>query len=99
MTNHYELNWAYEEHEELEDHVLALFFHLVEAPFASSVDDFGFGETDSGVGLELIFGNNTATSRLSLFFFVKGVAILGLEILDQGVHVLVGVMWLITRRK
>jgi hypothetical protein len=81
-----------EEHQKLENHVFLFFFHRIEAPFASTGDNLGLGETDTRVGLELILGNDTATAGLSLFFFIDLMAVLGLEVLDQGIHVLIGLL-------
>jgi hypothetical protein len=52
---------------------------------------FGFCKTNASIGLELVLWNDasTAWSGLLLVLVVLGVAILGLELVDQRVHVLV----------
>lgn len=91
-THHNELNWTDEEHKELENHVLALLFHGVESPLLAASDNLCLRETDPRVGLELVLRNDTSTTGGGLLVVVDLVAILGLEILDQGVHVLIGLL-------
>ncbi|KAI6756513.1 hypothetical protein HG530_011111 [Fusarium avenaceum] len=81
-----------EEHQKLQDHIFLFFFHCVQSPFATTSDNLSLSKTDARVGLELVLGNDTATAGLSLFFFIDLMAVLGLEVLDQGIHVLVGLL-------
>lgn len=88
---HDELNGTNKEAKELEHQVLLLFFHLVKTVLATAGNNLSLGQTKSAVGLEHVVGDDTSSSAgtgLFLFFF-KGMAILGFEILDQGVNVLV----------
>lgn len=53
--------------------------------------DFGLGETNAGVGLELVFWHDAScTGGSFLFTFLLFlVAVLRLELVDQSVHVLI----------
>jgi hypothetical protein len=89
-TCHNELDGTNEEHQKLENHVLTLFFHGVQAPLLSTGDNLSLSQTDTRVSLELVLGDDTTTTGGSLLFVVDLMAVLGLEVLDQGVHVLIG---------
>jgi len=89
---HHKLDRSDKEHEKLQDHILLLFFHRIQTPFASTSDNLSLSKTDTRVGLELILGDDTAAAGLGLFFFIDLMAVLGLEVLDQGIHVLVGLL-------
>lgn len=56
---HDELDRAHEEAEELEKQVLLLLLHLVQTIFATTLNDLVAGETDTGVGLEHVLGDDT----------------------------------------
>ncbi|CAF3594394.1 unnamed protein product [Fusarium graminearum] len=83
---------ANEEHEELENHVLLLFFHGVETPFLATCDNLSLSQTNTRVSLELVLGDDTSTAGGGLLVVVDLVAVLGLEVLDQGIHVLIGLL-------
>lgn len=90
---HDELDRTDEETEELEDHVLLLLLHLVQAVLAATGDDLLLGKTDAGVRLEHLLGDDTAAVSvglgLLLILVVDGVAIVGLEVFDEGINVLI----------
>jgi hypothetical protein len=91
-TYHHDvLNRTDEETEELEDQVLLLLLHLVETVLATAGDDLSLGKTKAAVGLEHVLGDGAdAAGGDSLLIVVDHlVAILGLEVLDQGVDVLI----------
>ncbi|PTD13270.1 hypothetical protein FCULG_00004147 [Fusarium culmorum] len=83
---------ANEEHEELENHVLLLFFHGVETPFLATCDNLSLSQTNTRVSLELVLRDDTSTAGGGLLVVVDLVAVLGLEVLDQGIHVLIGLL-------
>ncbi|GJD02139.1 hypothetical protein ColKHC_10964 [Colletotrichum higginsianum] len=66
---HDELDRTNEEHEELKDQVLLLLGHLVAAPLAATVENLLFGQTKTGVSLELLFGDDTAHARGSILYY------------------------------
>lgn len=88
---HDELNRTDEVSEELEDQVLLLLPHLVETVLLATHGDLLLSETSARVGLELVLGDDPTGSRvvLLLLLLLFGVAVLRLELVDQGVHVLV----------
>jgi hypothetical protein len=88
---HDKLNGANEVSQELEKQILLLFLHLVQTVLLATGVYFGFCKTNASIGLELVLWNDasTAWSGLLLVLIVLGVAILGLELVDQSVHVLV----------
>jgi hypothetical protein len=93
---HDELDRTNEETEELEDQVLLLLLHLVETILLASRQDFALGKTDTSVGHEHVLRNNTATAGLNLFLLIIiDVAILGLEILDKSIHILIRLLILL----
>lgn len=65
-------------------------FHLIETELLPPGEDLARSETSAGVGLEQVLGDGTGASRLSglLFFIVDG-GILRLEVLDEGIDVLI----------
>jgi hypothetical protein len=93
---HDELDRTNEETEELEDQVLLLLLHLVETILLASRQDFALGKTDTSVGHEHVLRNNTATAGLNLLLLIIiDVAILGLEILDKSIHILIRLLILL----
>ena len=87
---HDELNGTDEVSEELEDQVLLLLPHLIETVLLLAHGDLLLSETSARVGLELVLGDDATGGRvLLLLLLLFGMAVLGLELVDQGVHVLV----------
>jgi hypothetical protein len=86
---HDELNGTDEEGKELEEVVLLLLLHSVVTVLLAAGKDLGFRKTNTGVGLEHVFGDLATTTGGLLFFLLELVTILGLEVLDQGVNVLI----------
>ncbi|ROV95796.1 hypothetical protein VPNG_08757 [Cytospora leucostoma] len=86
---HDELDRTNEVHEELQNQILLLLLHLVETELLAACGDLSLSETSSSV--LCLFGNNTTASVVALLFLViiQAVAILGFEIFDQGVDVLI----------
>jgi hypothetical protein len=84
------LDGANEKHQKLENHILTLFFHSIESPFLSAGDNLSLSQADTRVSLKLVLGDDTATTGGGLLFVVDLMAVLGLEVLNQGVHVLIG---------
>jgi hypothetical protein len=88
---HDELNGTDEVREELENQVLLLLLHLVETELAAASLNLRLGETDAGVSLEHVLGDSAATtgggSLLLLLFEL--VSILGLEVVNEGINVLI----------
>jgi hypothetical protein len=67
----------------------ALTLHLVEAVLLPSGSDLAGSETSAGICLEKLLGNDTGVTRLgNLLVFVVDGGVLGLELLDQSIHVL-----------
>ena len=87
---HDELNWTNEITKELEDQVLLVLLHLIEAEFLSPDDNFLRCQTVASVSLEKIFGDWSCTTGLG-DFLVLGVdaSILRLELFNQRINVLV----------
>ena len=68
---HDELNGADKETQELENHVLLLLLHLVETIFATALENLVGGETDAGVGLEHILGDDARTAGSDFFLLLN----------------------------
>lgn len=85
---HDKLNGTDEETEKLENQVLLLLLHLVETVLAAAGHNLGLGETNPAVSLEHVLGDNASSAGLDLLLLFL-MAILGLEILDQGIHILI----------
>lgn len=88
---HDELNGTDEVREELENEVLLLLLHLVETELAAASLNFGLGKTDARVSLEHVLGDSAAAtggSSLLLLLF-ELVSILGLEVVNEGINVLI----------
>ena len=88
---HNELNGTNKVAEELEKQVLLLFLHLIHTILLATGMDFGFCKTNACIGLQLVFWNDASSAwgSLLLVLVVLSVAILGFELIDQSVHVLV----------
>jgi hypothetical protein len=95
---HDELDRPNEETQELEDQILLLFLHLIETELLLALDDFLRGQAGAGGGLEKLFGNGTGTTGLSSLFLLLDISVLRLELLDQGIHVLVFLFVILRRR-
>lgn len=68
---HDELDRTNEEAKELENQVLLLLLHLVETIFATALEDLVACETDAGVGLEHVLGDDTAATGGDLLLFLE----------------------------
>jgi len=87
---HDELDGADEEAQELEDEIFLFFLHLIHTKLFPPRQHLGGGETVASAGLEHVLGDSACTAGLgSLFLFLVDVLVLGLELLDERVHVLV----------
>ena len=86
---HDELDGPDEVPEKLENQVFLLFFHLVQTVLLSARGDFAFGETLAGIRVQHLFRHGTSTTGLDHFFFLFNSTILGLELIDERVHVLI----------
>jgi hypothetical protein len=87
---HNKLDGTNEEHQKLENHIFSFFFHRIETPFLASGDHLSLSQADTRVSLKLVLGDDASTARGGLLFVVDLMAVLGLEVLNQGVHVLIG---------
>jgi hypothetical protein len=95
---HDELNGTNEVHEELQDQVLLLLLHLVQTVLLTALLNLRVGQTGAGAGLQQLLGNGTRTTGLvGLLVLRIDVGILGLELLDERVHVLVLFFFVIGR--
>ena len=64
--------------------------HLIETELLAARSDFARRQTQAGIGLEQLLGNNPSGTGLGdLLLFVVDGSILGLEFLDESVDVLV----------
>jgi hypothetical protein len=88
---HDKLNGADEEAEELENQVLLLLLHLIQAKLLAAVQHVLRGQAVPGVGLQQILGHDARAAGLDVLFLLLG-AVFGLELLDEGVDVLVFVI-------
>jgi hypothetical protein len=88
---HDELNRTNEVSKELEKQIFLFFLHLIQAILLPPSVYFGFCETNAGVSLELVLRNDasSAWSRLLLILVIFSVAILGLELVNQSVFLLI----------
>ena len=87
---HDELNWTNEVSEELENHVLLLLLHLVKAILLAAKRNLRLSETSASVRLELIlWDGDSSTWGGVLCLILIDVAILGLELIDESIHILV----------
>jgi hypothetical protein len=68
---HDELDRADEEAEELEEQVLLLLLHLVETIFPATLDNLLLCETDAGVGLEHVLGDDAGTAGRDIFLLLE----------------------------
>lgn len=67
---HDELNGTNEETEELENVVLLLLLHLVETVLAAALDNLLRSETDTGVSLEHVLGDDATATGSALLFLL-----------------------------
>jgi hypothetical protein len=68
---HDELDRTNEEAKELEKQVLLLLLHLVETIFATALEDLLVCETDAGVGLEHVLGDDTPATGGDFLLFLE----------------------------
>jgi hypothetical protein len=68
---HDELDRTNEEAEELENQVLLLLLHLVETIFATALEDLLVCETDAGVSLEHVLGDDTPATGGDFLLFLE----------------------------
>lgn len=96
---HDELNGTNEVSQELEDQVLLLFLHLIHTVLLATCCDFGLCKTNASVGLQLIFWDNASCARIYfvLAFLFLLMPILRLELINQGIHVLIFLFIIVTR--
>jgi hypothetical protein len=84
------LNGTNEVSEELEDQVLLLLLHLVETVLLAALRHLLLSKTGAGVGLELILRHNATGGRVGLLLLLRFLmAVLRLQLVNQGVHVLI----------
>lgn len=93
---HDELDGTDEEAKELENVVLLLLLHPVVTVLATAGSNLGLGQTNTAVSLKHVLGDSAGTvGRPLLVLIFVLVAVLRLEILDQGIDVLVLIFRLI----
>jgi len=86
---HDKLDGTNEVTEELEDQVLLLFFHLIETVSLPARSNFLLVQPHARVGVKQFLWYRTSTTGLdSLLLLVLDVTVRRLELLDQGVHIL-----------